>query len=251
MNDTKPNLKFINRDMMKYIAVIVMFIGHFLVKTIKELNMLGIPWDIANVLIQFQYMAPPIFFFFIAEGFYYTGSRKRYAIRLFGFALITQVAYVLCETLTFDVRMFFTSWNVMMTLFLGLMVLIIWECELPLLVRLLLIIGCGLVNYLLKMEWAITGLLIIFAFYIFRKRPIIRMVVYELIMVGHIAVGMGGIGAVFGMLPFFVTTFLAIILITFFYNGKKGKHPRFAKYFFYIFYPAHLFLIFIIRVVAG
>ena len=26
MNDTKPNLKFINRDMMKYIAVIVMFL---------------------------------------------------------------------------------------------------------------------------------------------------------------------------------------------------------------------------------
>ena len=251
MNSTKTNLKFINRDMLKYMAVTVMFIGHFLIKTIKELNMLGIPRGIASVLMQLQYMAPPIFFFFIAEGFYYTGSRKKYAIRLFGFALITQVTYVLCETLTFDVRMFFTSWNVVMTLFLGLMVLIIWECKLPLPVRLLIIGACGLVNYLLKMEWAITGLLIIFAFHILRERPIIRIVVYELILLGDIVVGMGGIGAVFSMIPFFVTTFLAIILITFFYNGKKGKHPKFAKYFFYIFYPAHLFLIFIIRVVAG
>lgn len=33
---------------------------------------------------------------------------------------------------------------------------------------------------------------------------------------------------------------------TVFYSGKKGKHPVFSKWFFYIVYPAHLALIYIL-----
>jgi hypothetical protein len=33
------------------------------------------------------------------------------------------------------------------------------------------------------------------------------------------------------------------------YNGKKGKHPNFAKWFFYIFYPLHYLRIFIVKII--
>lgn len=36
-----------------------------------------------------------------------------------------------------------------------------------------------------------------------------------------------------------------------FYNGKKGTHPRFSKWFFYIFYPSHLLLIYFAKLLAG
>ena len=32
-----------------------------------------------------------------------------------------------------------------------------------------------------------------------------------------------------------------------FYNGERGRHPVFNKWFFYIFYPAHLFVLGLIR----
>ncbi len=240
----KINLRVINRDMLKYFAAAVMFIGHFLTYTIPELHLLGIPVPIARMLVYLQYSAPPIFFFFIAEGFHYTRSKGRYALRLFIFAVITQVPFVLCHALTFDVKMFFTGWNVIMTLFLGLMVLIIWECRLPLPARLLLIAACGAVSFLLNTEWRIVGLLIILAFHLLRERPFIRLIAYELIITGYILVTPLNFG-------YILETALPILLITFFYNGGKGRFPTFSKCFFYIFYPAHLLFIFFVRILAG
>ncbi len=251
MGNKSLNLRIINRDMLKYIAILFMFIGHFLLYTIKELRLLGIPGNIANILVQLEFMAPPIFMFFIAEGFRYTSSKKKYAIRLLVFAVITQIAYVLCHTMTFDVVKFFTEWNVIMSLLLGLVVLIIWEWEKPLPVRILLIAICCGVSYGLKMEWAITGQLIILVFHVYRDNPIVRFALYELIMLGYIVITLGGLNAILIQWKFLVVTLIAIILITFFYNGEKGKHPKFSKYFFYVFYPAHLMLIYIVRLIAG
>ncbi len=253
MKNKGLNLRIINRDMLKYIAILFMFIGHFQLYTIKELRLLGIPGNIANVLVQLEFMAPPIFFFFIAEGFYYTSSKKKYAIRLLVFAVITQIAYVLCKTMTFDVVKFFTEWNVIMSLLLGLVVLIIWEWEKPLPVRLLLIALCCLVSYVLKMEWAITSQLIILVFHVYRDNPVVRFALYELVMIGYIVITLGGLNAnaILIQWEFLVVTLIAIILITFFYNGEKGKHPKFSKYFFYVFYPAHWILIYIVRLIAG
>ena len=42
------------------------------------------------------------------------------------------------------------------------------------------------------------------------------------------------------------------IVVLNFYNGKKGKRSgRFSKWFFYIFYPAHLFVLWLIRLGLG
>ena len=39
----------------------------------------------------------------------------------------------------------------------------------------------------------------------------------------------------------------AYVIMTVFYNGKKGKHPVFSKWFFYIFYPAHVLVIALLK----
>ena len=41
----------------------------------------------------------------------------------------------------------------------------------------------------------------------------------------------------------------AYLLMTVFYNGKKGRYPKFSKWFFYIFYPAHIVLAIILRAI--
>ena len=41
------------------------------------------------------------------------------------------------------------------------------------------------------------------------------------------------------------------IIILHFYNGKKSeKAPKFSKWFFYIFYPAHLLILSIVRIIV-
>ena len=41
------------------------------------------------------------------------------------------------------------------------------------------------------------------------------------------------------------------IIILNFYNGKKSeKAPKFSKWFFYIFYPAHLLILSIVRIIV-
>lgn len=251
MDSKRISFRLINRDVLKYIALAAMFIGHFLAFTAEELHFFGMPKGIAAFFMQFTYIVPPIFFFFIDEGFYYTHSKKAYAIRLFVFALITQIPCVLCNNMTFDIHKILTEWNVIMTLFLGLVVLIIWESKLKLPLRLLLIAACFALNFWLKTEWRISGILIILTFHLLRERPIIRLVVYELIILGYFAISLGGFEAILDNLSIIAIMTLPVLIITFLYNGEKGRFPKFSKYFFYIFYPLHYLLIFFVKLIAG
>lgn len=36
-----------------------------------------------------------------------------------------------------------------------------------------------------------------------------------------------------------------------FYNGKKGRYPTFSKWIFYVFYPMHLLVAYIIKLMIG
>lgn len=73
-------LKVINGDMMRYIAVIPMAIGHF----VSYMQTAGVITNMLwwmNVLAYGALFAPVIFFFFITEGFKYTRSKKKYGFR--------------------------------------------------------------------------------------------------------------------------------------------------------------------------
>lgn len=45
----------------------------------------------------------------------------------------------------------------------------------------------------------------------------------------------------------FAALMAAYLCMTVFYNGKKGRYPNFAKWFFYVFYPLHYLLIWMIQ----
>lgn len=80
----------------------------------------------AFFLMQAALFAPPVFFLFIAEGFRYTRSRKKYAMRLLLFAVITQVPFCLVNFGTIFTVDALLNWNIFLTLFLGLLALIVW-----------------------------------------------------------------------------------------------------------------------------
>ncbi len=109
---------------------------------------------------------------------------------------------------------------------------------------------CG-VTFLISADWEIFGVLLILFIHIFRDRPKERLISY--IIIAAVWKGMeffwlilgGTFGAqnlLHGALDL-LFVMLGYMCMTVFYNGEKGKHPVFAKWFFYIFYPVHYLII--------
>ena len=244
-------LKIVNRDLLKWVALFFMGVGHFLLYTADEYAFFGLKGFPLKFFIMMEYFAPPVFFFFISEGYRYTHSKKSYFIRLLVMTLVTQIPYVLYHayaqnhTVSFDFLMFLTNWNVIATLLLGFVAIVIWESSKHPALKATGIVLCCAAGYFT--EWIYFGVLFILLFYIFRERPLIRFTAYEVLMLIYVLY-MGGFSILgFNWLMFMIFS-LPNIIIALFYNGEKGHFPEFSKYFFYFFYPAHLLLIFVVKI---
>lgn len=250
MERTADRLKLINRDMIKYLAVVPMVIGHFCSYFSNGALYSDMPF-IVFFLINAALFAPPVFFFFIAEGFRYTRSRKKYAVRLFVFALINQIPFCLVNNGTLFTTEFFLNWNIIMTLFLGLLCLCIWDSGKPLVLRIAAIIAIDVVTVLICSEWMIFGIPLILGYHIFHDKPRARLIWFA-----SVTLCMQTMYAVLSFSTLFYTAATAVIqsafmLLAYFavtrlYNGKKGRYPTFAKWFFYILYPLHLIFIYVV-----
>lgn len=251
MEDAKEKLKVIDRDAMKYLAVIPMAIGHFFGYVINW-EQYSQPPFLIWLLPRISLFAPPVFFFFIAEGFRYTRSRKNYALRILIFAVITQIPYCLSGYGTLLTVDFFRDLNVFFTLFLGVAALSVWGSHLPLKKRVLLIVLLDAATAAIASEWMIFGIPIILGFHIFREQPKKRFIWFSACI---LLLEMVNVVSLYGNLAWMAVTILtetfffmlAYFCVTAFYNGRKGRHPVFAKWFFYVFYPLHFVIIWAVK----
>ena len=247
MNNNK--LKIVNGDVIKYIAIIPMLFGH----TISSL----VEHDILEsntfliVLQALAIFAPPIFFFSITEGYKYTRSKKKYALRLLIFAIITQIPFALNSFGTLFTVEAILNLNVFFTLLAGLISIIVWESKYPAVARIIGIIIIDGLTVLFGSEWMIFGVPIILGLHIFSEKSRVRFIWFAIciILSQHICWGMN----IYTLIcPGFIAGTLAAIMSylfrTTFYNGQRGKHPVFAKWFFYIVYPLHFVLIYLIEI---
>lgn len=188
----------------------------------------------------------PIMCFFVAEGYFHTRSRPRYALRLLLFALISHFAYTFAfgiPFLPFQTGIF-NQTSVMWPLFLGLLALWISESQHPRLttgIKLAALLAlCALA---LPADWSCIAVLLIVFFGANRNRPA-RQAWYLLLFTAlYAAVYCLWIDLAYGLLQF--CTMLAVPLFRQ-YNGTRGRW-RGMKWFFYGFYPAHLLLCGLLR----
>lgn len=219
----------LSASVLKVVAVAVMVCDHASVvfngQTLNAWRMIG-------------RLGFPIFAFFIAEGAGRTKNIYKYMLRLALFALISEVPFDLA---------FWGSWfypayqNVFFTLLMGLMA--IWALQMLERVKLgwlsplttaLLAAGA----YFLKSDYDATGVVVIFLFYIVMRLPdkvripgIIAVCFALTLVVQH---GVFGYNAAENC-----AVFAAVPLLL--YNGERGF--KMNKYFFYAFYPGHIFLL--------
>ena len=155
------------------------------------------------------------------------------SLRLFAFALVSEIPFDLALS---DRILEFGAQNVFFTLFLGLLSTALIKCvmekqgwDMPLKLSLSVLIGIAAIwaAYFLKTDYSGMGILLILIFYVFRSDRVRACVVGYISMMWE------------------CLCFPAFICI-YFYNGKKGNGN---KWFFYLFYPVHLLLLYALRIV--
>lgn len=238
-------MKVLNRDVIKYFAIVFMLMDH-VIQIFMERG--TFQYNLLDSLSHFTFVTMS---FFLVEGYRYTRSKKEYVKRIFLFAVISQLPYVLA--FSGEKTLAFVPFNIFFTL--GFCFLMIWALErvknpiLKILIAIVSIIVCGFC------DWSIYAPIFTLAFYLAgkNKRKLIAAYLFNILFFGFTSIS----GYLFSgnftaaCTELFITTcgiFLSGICIIVFYNGKRMEMGRnFHKWFFYFFYPAHLLVLGIIR----
>ena len=238
----------------------------FALKTIALLSMLydhaanvwpcvtggALPLPLQHAVHYLGRIAAPIFLFSIANGYRHTRSVRRYALRLLVFACLAEYPYYL---------LFEAHGNILFTLLLGLVTLHLLE-TLNRRHRNLGYLAAGTVVVLAELLALSEGkgryLLFILVFYLTDAWPRRKKLLLWLLLLplgryaftwdiltqaaaGTLALRWFQLWALNAMGP------ILGVILTFFYNGRRGPAFPGDKYIWYIAYPAHLLLFGLLR----
>lgn len=223
--------------------------------TLEQLE--AIPADYMSLYSAYTVMrlvgriAFPIFAFLLFEGFMHTSDYKRYLIRLGACALAAEIPFNLIISNAsalygwddVSASLFFPRYqNTVFTLFLGLLMLygmkrveatdeITPKAALKQwLGQLFCVLAACVIAVLARLDYSYIGILFIAVLYFFRTNKKMQIL--------------------FGCIVFLSTNIAALLAFVpiAMYNGHIIRSQKF-KYFFYIFYPAHLLVLYLISLI--
>ena len=177
-------------------------------------------------------LAFPIYCFLLAEGICRSKNAGKYLLRMLLCLILSELPFDLCHFGRF-------SWqqqSVMVTLTLGLLMGLVME-KFPLPLKPLAVIPFALAAQLLKSDYGAMGVVIIALFLLTRQLP-------KAILLQSLSLFL--IFLVFRAVPlqFFA---LAAMLPIALYSGRKTASSPAVRWSFYLFYPAHLLILWLIR----
>ncbi|MGN0478495.1 MAG: TraX family protein [Hominenteromicrobium sp.] len=257
-------------EQLKWIAILSMLIDHVgkvLFPQIFFLEHLGMDlkssYYFVKAMSALGRIAFPIFAYGIAQGCRAARSPKRYLLRLALFAVISEIPYNLALSAESVKFQYFAFHNVFFTLLLGALCCCIysffrskgmaWVSFVPILCSVLL-------AELFEMDYGGFGVIFILAPCIFHKTKTARIVSLGLVAVVFYVFYAKFTGL--GQYPFMwmdpqgrsfsqfwdLIGALAGVALLALYNGQKGT--RYHKWTFYIIYPAHLLLLYLLTFVV-
>lgn len=223
---------------LKWIAIAAMLIDHIAWAFIPTRSF---PGQVMHIIGR---LTAPIMCFFLAEGYHYTHNIQKYAQRLFLFALFSHIPFVYFELGTL---FSFTPFNVLYSLWFGLLGIWAWDKVKNRTLCTLIILGLCLMS--LKADWPVFDVLVPICFYKYRGN--LAMQAKCLSIAAACIAAYYTIPAFLNGQPFYAQFFqfgvLLSIPILAAYNGTSGVRSHFDKWFFYIFYPAHLLLLALLK----
>ena len=194
----------------------------------------------------------PIFAFMIVEGYFHTSNLKKYAGRLFVFALISEIPF----NLALGSRIFYPIHQNVLWSFLISLGLIHWNEKAKnsgkLWKRLVVGTASVILGYLggilTMVDFYHAGVLTVLAFYFFRGRKWYNYL-GQFVTLWYINIEMlGGYSYmidIMGKTYFLVRQSFAMLALVpiWLYSGRRGYHSKAFQYFCYWFYPVHLLVL--------
>ena len=233
-NGKLDKIRIFSGAQLKYIAFLSMLADHVNKALIHPfLSGEGILQRISDAFDILGRIAFPLFAFFLVEGFFKTGNRKKYLASLLIFGIISEIPFDMALSGVFFEP---NSNNIMFTL--ALMLITIWIID-TLKEKMqnmskyiwypfsFVIVGIMcIISMVTGLDYEYHAIMIGYLFYIFYNKRVFA------IFLGYLAI----FKEVWSLLGF------SLILT---YNGKRGKQN---KLFNYCFYPVHLLILGILRI---
>ena len=232
-------MKCLDSFRLKIIAAVIMLLDHSWATLFP-----GQEWLTAVGRIAF-----PIFAFQTVEGFFHTHDRKNYLKRMFIFALISEIPFNLMNGgIIYPIHQ-----NVMFTFCLGIIMMMLLEkakkkSRTVFIIAVVITLPVSfLLGFVTFVDYFGYGLWTVLIFYLFRNvkygriAELAGIVCINWFMIGGLVFNVPFFGHMIGI-PEQGLAILALIPI-WLYNGEKGCSGKWAKYFFYIFYPAHMLML--------
>ncbi len=230
-------IQFLNGFHLKLIAICTMLIDHMGYTLFP-----GVMWLRCVGRVAF-----PIFCFLIAEGCVYTHDRKKYALRLLVFALLSEIPFNLMNSgMIWDPY----DQNVLWTLLTGALVcwLIDWALKKCTPLSFVLTGAAMVAAYWLleafRTDYGGWGMLLVAAFYGVHRAPsgaVVKMIAQAF------GLAFFSLGVMGGYLSIELWSLVSLAPI-WLYNGQRGFSHKAVQYGFYAFYPVHILALSLIAI---
>ncbi len=239
---SENGLRVLNRDVIKYFAMFTMLLNHIAHVFLTA----GTP--LYELLEDIGFFTAPVMCYFMVEGNAYTRSKVKYGLRLLLFAVISQIPF----QLAFGQGGF----NMIYTLLCCFLLLVVMERVSSLLLR--EVLGVLLILATVVGDWAVVAP-VLTSFLANgrgdRRRTAFGFaagyVLFSLLNVQRFMSGDQGEWTLYAVTHAALSgagILAAGVVILVFYNGKRAQRGRnFSKWFFYVFYPAHLVVLYVIK----
>lgn len=232
-------IRCLNRDVIKYIAMFTMLLNHIAAVFLEPQT------PVCKILTDIGYFTAITMCYFLVEGYDHTRSKKKYAMRLFWFAVISEIPF--CLAFTEDGILSFCGFNMIFTLLVCFMIVHVMHQMDHTFYR-SFAVAC-LVLATGYSDWGILApvftVLFVKAKGSEEKERAAWCISAVLFFIFNLLGGEGlpgSLGAAMGIV-------CAGICVNLFYNGKRMEKWRsFSKWFFYLFYPVHLLVLGLIRI---
>ncbi len=253
MEESKVNIKFISSSALKILTMVLMILDHW------AWCALDIHTPAAQIIHIIGRISVPCMCYFIVEGFFYTSNLKKYMIRLFICGLLSAIPFTL-----FFYDMYGFRQNIMFDYLMGLIcIAAIDSKKVKIIFKVLICILMFALSFFIG-GWPVVPLVFTIIFYHYKDKFVPQLLLVSATVVGY---------ELFAIIYFFYcekngipdkfqTTWwerlylLAMIapvfILKYLYNGKRGGKffGKYLKVVFYGFYPVHLIILIIVRLIV-
>lgn len=236
----------ITREALKYIAIGTMTLNHIA-------HAVLIPGTfLYEFFIGTGYFTAITMCYLLVEGFFHTSSRQRYFLRLLIFSIVSEFPY--CLLFSSGKIITFAGMNMIFTLMLCFLILMVFDAKNIPLLKIILFVTLTALSII--SDWALIAPLFTLCFYWAygddeRRKKSFAFAIPAFALL-HFVAGIGKYDLMQNLersIIAMLSPTMAAIMICKFYKGRKSEKLRtFSKWFFYIYYPAHLLALGLLRI---